>query len=358
VINIAPIAANTYRQTVCSAFFWLTTLGGTAALWVFLFVPFFTFKEDIKMYKDVGCAVVLTASLAVALVSASRVIDEEFDNRTAITLMSKPVRDHELLVGKYLGVLGTAVSCIVLLSVSLLICTYLRLGMDDFWRARAASRDSFTELKSDQFDHMLSILPCLALVTLQTALLAAFSTALSTRMSLAPNLVLTGALFVVGHLTPILSAWTEYTVDDAAVRSMRDAGVPDEAIGRLAPLRNRRFADDGALREALAPLLRGEPAKFADAIVQSCAGPAGSTAGRGLTAALLFVLPDLERAYNVIDAIAYKPMVFGAAEAVADKVRWVDAWLLVGAAAVYTLIYVIVLMLIGTALLRRREVTT
>jgi hypothetical protein len=360
VINVVPIAAVAYRRSVTSAFFWLAVLLGTVGLWVMLFIPFFTFKEDVKMYKDVSCAVVLTASLATALVSASRVIDEEFESRTSVTLLSKPVRDVDLLLGKYLGVLGTALSATALLTASLLICCYLRLGGDDFWRARGASRDSFLGLLDDQWMHFLSLLPCVALIVLETTLLAAFSTMLSTRLSLAPNLVLSAGLFIVGHLTPVAATWTDFVIDDAAVGAMRrnEPPVPEEIIGRLAELRNRRFSDEAAFREAVARHLRGESARYEDAAVRAAGGwAARHAAGRAAVAVLTFVLPDLERAYNAIDAIAYQPMVFGEPEPVPDKVRWADAWALAAAAAVYTLVYVAALMLVGLALLRRREAT-
>jgi hypothetical protein len=372
MLNTIPIAGNTYRQTVSAGVFWLVVFLGTFGLWVLLYLPFFTFKEDVKMFKDVGCAWVQTLSLIVGLVSASRVLDEEFENKTAVTLMSKPVRDHELLLGKYLGVALTALTCVLLLWVSFEATAYIRLGIDDFWRARSASFERKLELRNDQWLHFLSLQPCLPIIMLHTLLMTAISTVLSTRFPLAPNLVLSLGVFVLGHLTPVYLSWTEFSYDARVKTVLKADEVPDDVLARLETLQNERWPDEPSLREALGKKLGpAELKSHGNRIIDRCAGwaarrdPArldeGARWAQFLSIASLrvgmAVVPDLERVYNVMDAVAYKPLVLGADEPVKDKVRFADIWLYAAASALYTLLYVSALMFVGLAMLRRRELT-
>ena len=66
-------------------------------------LPFFTLGEDTVMFKAVGLDVILLLVLIATLFATSKSIYEEIEDRTMLTLMSKPVEQWEVLVGKYLG---------------------------------------------------------------------------------------------------------------------------------------------------------------------------------------------------------------------------------------------------------------
>src|SRR5450432_4007150 len=69
---------------------------------------FFTLGEDTKMFKAVGLDVVLLLVLISTLFATSKSIFEEIEDRTMLTLMSKPVYKWEVLLGKYLGIIFSA----------------------------------------------------------------------------------------------------------------------------------------------------------------------------------------------------------------------------------------------------------
>ena len=81
---------------------------GAAILMILGWLPFFTLGEDTVMYKSVALDVILLFVLVSTLFATSRTIYDEIEDRTMLTLMSKPVRRWEVLLGKYLGIILSA----------------------------------------------------------------------------------------------------------------------------------------------------------------------------------------------------------------------------------------------------------
>ena len=69
-----------------------------------IFVPYFTFGEDIKMYKDTGLTTISFVCLLLALLTSSSTVAEEIEGKTAITLLSKPINRRQFILGKFLGI--------------------------------------------------------------------------------------------------------------------------------------------------------------------------------------------------------------------------------------------------------------
>src|SRR5215207_5016604 len=121
------IVRHTFRESIVQPIYALLIALGAAILGIFAFLPFFTLGEDTVMFKSVGLDVILLIVLISTLFATSRSIFEEIEDRTMLTLMSKPVRKWEVLVGKYLGIIGSALMAIAVLGAILILCTYLRI---------------------------------------------------------------------------------------------------------------------------------------------------------------------------------------------------------------------------------------
>jgi hypothetical protein len=57
------------------------------------------------MFKSVCLDVILLLVLITTLFATSKSIYEEIEDRTMLTLMSKPLKKWEVLLGKYLGII-------------------------------------------------------------------------------------------------------------------------------------------------------------------------------------------------------------------------------------------------------------
>src|SRR5438874_13801967 len=75
-----------------------------ALLIVTIFISYFTFGEDIKMYKDTGLTTISFFCMLLALLTASSTVADEIEGKTAITLLSKPINRRQFIIGKFLGI--------------------------------------------------------------------------------------------------------------------------------------------------------------------------------------------------------------------------------------------------------------
>src|SRR3954467_5997999 len=121
------IVRHTFREAIGQPIYTLLLALGAVVLLVFSALPFFTFGEDTIMFKSVGLDLILLLVLIPTLFATSKSIFEEIEDRTMLTLMSKPIRKWEVLVGKYLGICLSALLAIVVLGGILILCTALRL---------------------------------------------------------------------------------------------------------------------------------------------------------------------------------------------------------------------------------------
>ena len=79
------VALSTFKSEVAQPLFALVVSGGVCALIAFVWIPYNTFGEDIKMLKDTGLTLILVLSIVLALWSASTSVAEEIEGRTALT---------------------------------------------------------------------------------------------------------------------------------------------------------------------------------------------------------------------------------------------------------------------------------
>ena len=92
-MTTTTIARNTFLEIITSPLLVILALLGLVAVVLLGIIPYFTLvlEDDVKMYKDVAVAMTLFIALLLAVLSASKVIDEEIDSKTMMTLLSKPV---------------------------------------------------------------------------------------------------------------------------------------------------------------------------------------------------------------------------------------------------------------------------
>jgi ABC-type Na+ efflux pump permease subunit len=198
------ITRHTFFEAIVQPIYSLLLALGAGVLIVFGMLPFFTLGEDTVMYKSVSLDVILLFVLIATLFATSRSIYEEIEDRTMLTLMSKPVRRWEVLVGKYLGIVAAAGLAVAVLGVLLMLCTYFRIPSDYLIRQNTLDDREARQLFDYRVMHLVGLAPSLVLLWLQISVLAAVGVALSTRFSLVVNLPTVIILYVAGNLTRFL----------------------------------------------------------------------------------------------------------------------------------------------------------
>jgi ABC-type transport system involved in multi-copper enzyme maturation permease subunit len=124
------ISINTYRESVRnpSYFILLTAFG----LFILLspYITLFALGEEIRMIVDISLSTIILEGLFIAILSSSSVLSDEIENRTAVTILSKPVSKYTYILSKYIGVFAS-VTLAVITSILILGSTFLYLN-DDF----------------------------------------------------------------------------------------------------------------------------------------------------------------------------------------------------------------------------------
>src|SRR5665213_4314966 len=120
------IIRHTFLEAIVQPIYSLLIALGAGILIVFAALPFFTFGEDTNMFKAVGLDVVLLFVLISTLFATSKSIFEEIEDRTMLTLMSKPLHKWEVLVGKFIGIILAALLAVAIFGTVLVLCTWIR----------------------------------------------------------------------------------------------------------------------------------------------------------------------------------------------------------------------------------------
>ena len=196
--KLAAIAAVTAKEACAQPLYLVVTVVAAFALVVFIFIPYNTFGEDVKMFKDSGLTLIMVLSIFVALWTASVSVADEIEGRTALTLLSKPVSRRHFILGKFLGIVWPVVLMFVLLGFLFLVTVSFKVVYD--------ARENSMAVPEWQmcYAEMVPILPGLVLAFLETIMLASISVAISTRMSMLPNLIICASIYALGHLGPLI----------------------------------------------------------------------------------------------------------------------------------------------------------
>ncbi len=199
------ILRHTFFESVVQPIYALLLGLGVAVLGLFAFLPFFTLGEDTVMFKAVGLDIILLLVLIATLFAASRSIYEEIEDRTMLTLMSKPVSRWEVLLGKYLGIVAAALLAVAVLGAVLAAATWFRVPNDGQLNANAIDPTELKQIADTRAMYLAGLYPSLVLVWLQVSVLAAVGVAISTRFSLVVNLPTVLLIYLAGNLTRFLA---------------------------------------------------------------------------------------------------------------------------------------------------------
>lgn len=196
--KVSAIALTTCKEAMYQPLFYLALGLGSVGLIAFIFIPYNTFGEDIKMLKDSGLIWIMIWAIIVAVWAASVSVSEEVEGRTALTVLSKPVQRWQFILGKFLGVLGPVVVLFIVLGMLFLLTVSYKVVYD----ARETAKSE--PLWQVSYLEMIRIVPGLVLAFFETVVLAAISVALSTRLPMLANLIVCSSVYVLGHLVPLL----------------------------------------------------------------------------------------------------------------------------------------------------------
>ncbi len=207
------ILRHTFVEALAQPVFLLMLLLGVTVLGIYGFLPFFTLGEDTRMYKSVCMDIILILTLVTTLLATSKSSFEEIEDRTMLTLLSKPVGRWEVLVGKYLGLILSAGVMVAVMGLFLILCLWKRTPGDYQLSTQSLYPDVIRQISDYRFMHLAGVYPSLLLIWLQVAVLAAISVAISTRFAFVVNLPVVILIYLVGNMARFIDAATDKSTD-------------------------------------------------------------------------------------------------------------------------------------------------
>ncbi len=198
--RVMAVAGVTMKETLYQPLFYILLALMLGIIFLQLFIPQNTFGDDVKPFKEYNLTLLTIAPIFLAIWTASHSIADEIEGKTALTLLSKPISRVEFILGKYLGVMFPIVLLFCICGAFFLAAIPFKVVYD--------ARES-ANLPPDWkicFFEMRLVLPGLGLKFMECMTLAAISVAISTRLTMLPNLLISITIYALGHVLPLLVA--------------------------------------------------------------------------------------------------------------------------------------------------------
>jgi ABC-type transport system involved in multi-copper enzyme maturation permease subunit len=144
-MTIKVIALNTFKEAVRDRILYLLLFFAALSILVSRILALLTVGDRAKIIKDVGLASISFFGALMAILIGTGLVYKEIEKRTIFTLISKPMRRHEFLLGKFFGLVLTLLVMLVLMSVIFLALVFFHTSTIE-WKMLLAILYIFIEL--------------------------------------------------------------------------------------------------------------------------------------------------------------------------------------------------------------------
>jgi ABC-type Na+ efflux pump permease subunit len=116
--RILTIARTTLTEAVRQKVLSVLLLFGIVMICASSYFSQVAIDEQIKFVKDFGCGAIGLIGVCIAILSVAQLLPQELHNRTIYTILAKPVRRSEFLLGKFFGVVLLLTLSVALMSLA------------------------------------------------------------------------------------------------------------------------------------------------------------------------------------------------------------------------------------------------
>jgi hypothetical protein len=219
---LRALAFATYGEIARRPLYYILLLSFAVAVLLSKTLTLWSFYQERTMVREMGIATLTFWGFLVVVLSSGLVVTQELEDRTAVTLLAKPIRRRDFLLGKYFGLLLSLLPGLFVLA-SVLFLTLFAMSfnlLDTTDRALvdgvAAGRSAFSVVGEAVWrDFVLTqggvVLQGAFLSFLQAALLASLAVSFS---AFFPTVVSAGAVtlvFILGNISSYMVASVENT---------------------------------------------------------------------------------------------------------------------------------------------------
>lgn len=114
--NAWTLASATYGDLVRRPLYYVTLLLTGLLIYGSSFLTQFSFSMETQLVREMGLASIVLWGFVMAVVTSPIIVTQELEDRTAVTLLSKPVPRSAFLLGRFFGLLGALVPGVAVLA--------------------------------------------------------------------------------------------------------------------------------------------------------------------------------------------------------------------------------------------------
>lgn len=179
--RMLAIAHNTFREAVRDKVLYVLLFFAAVAIFGSKAIGWISIGQDVKIMRDFTLASVLVFGVLISIFVGASLVYKELDKRTLYTILARPVRRYEFILGKYLGL--SALLAVVTAGMALVATVYVLL-----WGGSLG----------------VSYFMALFLIYCELLVLNAFAVLLSTVTTPVLGALIVVAFFIFGNATGIL----------------------------------------------------------------------------------------------------------------------------------------------------------
>ncbi len=186
---IRHIAVNVFKESVRDKVLYNLVLFAILLMAASYLLSQLTAGQDIKIIKDLGLAAMSLFGLFMAVFIGIGLVSKEVERRSIYSLLAKPIRRQEFIVGKYLGMVLT-----LFVNLAIMTAAYYAVLAYMAWMAGGWFKPGWEAPAMDP-----ALLKAVAMIMLQLMIVTAVALFFSTFSSPLLAAGLTLGLYVVGH---------------------------------------------------------------------------------------------------------------------------------------------------------------
>jgi ABC-type transport system involved in multi-copper enzyme maturation permease subunit len=186
---IGLVAVNVFKESVRDKVLYSIIAFAVLLIASSLLIGDLTAGQDIKIIKDLGLASISIFGLLIAIFIGIGLVWKEVEKRSIYTLLPKPMRRQDFLLGKYCGLVLTLVINVAVMTAAFYVVLAIMQTV-----APPIVRVSWPAPATDP-----AMLKAIALVMLELMLVTAIALLFSTFSSPFLSALLTAGLWVAGH---------------------------------------------------------------------------------------------------------------------------------------------------------------
>jgi len=194
---VALVAIHVFKESVRDKVLYNLVAFAVLLMAVSYLIGELTAGQDVKIIKDLGLAAMSVFGLFIAIFIGVGLVAKEIERRSVYALLVKPLRRHEFIIGKYLGLMLT-----LLINVAIMTAAYYAVLWGVAQTFPQMSQELWLVPAVDP-----ALMKAVVLILVQFGIVTAIALFFSTFSSPFLSAALTFALYVAGHFIADLRAF-------------------------------------------------------------------------------------------------------------------------------------------------------